>query len=166
MRGPEPVEEGQKSMQTDTDPAARHAGYRQYVRALLLGAVLSLAWGAVSGVLHLDRVFSNQAQERLFSESLPVQIALYGFVSPVLEELLFRGLLYTMLRKLLPDRISAVITAVLFALWHGNMIQILYAFPMGLLFQYLLKKDGTLISPVCCHIGSNLTAVIVQAFLI
>lgn len=133
-----------------------------YGKIILLGAVLSLAWGGINGLLHLDRIFSNQAQEQMFSVSFPVQIVLYGFVSPVIEELLFRGLLFSLVRKVLSDHASAIITAALFALWHGNMIQILYAFPMGLLFQYLLKKDGTLKSPACCHISANLTAIIVQ----
>ena len=135
------------------------------IRIFLLGALLSLAWGGLTYLLHLDRIFPDRAQEKLFSVSLPAQFALYGFLSPILEECLFRGLLFFMLRKFLPDRVSVILTAVLFALWHWNMIQILYAFPMGLLFQYLLRRDGSLVSPVCCHIGANLAAISVQALL-
>ena len=138
-------------------------GLIKYIQVFLLGAVLSLAWGAVTGVLHLDRVFPNQGQEAMFAVRLSAQIALYGIGSPILEEVLFRGLLFGLLRRVLPDRISAVITSALFALWHGNILQILYAFPMGMLFQYLKEKDRTLISPVCCHSGANLAAVIVEA---
>ena len=138
-------------------------GLIKYIQVFLLGAVLSLAWGAVTGVLHLDRVFPNQGQEAMFAVRLSAQIALYGIGSPILEEVLFRGLLFGLLRRVLPDRISAVITSALFALWHGNILQILYAFPMGLLFQYLLRRDGLLASPVCCHCGANLTAIVVRA---
>ncbi len=138
-------------------------GLIKYIQVFLLGAVLSLAWGAVTGVLHLDRVFPNQGQEAMFAVRLSAQIALYGIGSPILEEVLFRGLLFGLLRRVLPDRISAVITSALFALWHGNILQILYAFPMGLLFQYLLRRDGSLASPVICHCGANLTAIVVRA---
>ena len=134
-----------------------------FLRIFLLGAALSLVWGAVSWLLHLDRIFPDVASERLFSVSLPKQIILYGFVSPFVEELVFRQLLFSLLRKVFPPELSAVITSAVFALWHGNMIQILYAFPMGMLFQYLKEKDKTLISPVCCHSGANLAAVIVKA---
>ena len=134
-----------------------------FLRIFLLGAALSLVWGAVSWLLHLDRIFPDVASERLFSVSLPKQIILYGFVSPFVEELVFRQLLFFLLRKVFSPELSAVITSAAFALWHGNMIQILYAFPMGMLFQYLKEKDKTLISPVCCHSGANLAAVIVEA---
>ena len=134
-----------------------------FLRIFLLGAALSLVWGAVSWLLHLDRIFPDVASERLFSVSLPKQIILYGFVSPFVEELVFRQLLFSLLRKVFPPELSAVITSAAFALWHGNMIQILYAFPMGMLFQYLKERDQTLISPVCCHSGANLAAVVVEA---
>ena len=88
---------------------------------------------------------------------------IYGIGSPILEEVLFRGLLFGLLRRVLPDRISVLITSALFALWHGNILQMLYAFPMGLLFQYLLRRDRLLASPVCCHCGANLTAIVVRA---
>ena len=140
--------------------------WMHFLRIFLLGAVLSLAWGAVSWLLHLDRIFTNSASERLFSVSLPKQIVLYGFVSPFVEELVFRQFLFSLLRRLFSPKVSAVIASAAFALWHGNMLQILYAFPMGILFQYLKERDNTLISPVCCHSGANLCAVIAQACII
>ena len=113
-----------------------------FLRIFLLGAALSLVWGAVSWLLHLDRIFPDVASERLFSVSLPKQIILYGFVSPFIEELVFRQLLFSLLRKVFSPELSAVITSAAFALWHGNMIQILYAFPMGMLFQYLKDRGS------------------------
>ena len=138
---------------------------KHLIRIFLLGALLSLAWGGLTYLLHLDRIFPDRVQERLFSVSLPAQFALYGFLSPVLEECLFRGFLFFLLRRFLSERVSAILTAAIFALWHWNMIQILYAFPMGLLFQYLLRRDGSLKSPICCHIGANLAAISAQALL-
>ena len=139
--------------------------WMHYIGIILLGAALSVAWGVLSGLLHLDRIYSNQVQEQMFSEALPLQIAVYGFFSPVMEEILFRWLLYGLFRRRLPEKMSAVLCAALFALWHGNMIQILYAFPMGLLFQFLYRRDRTLLSPVCCHIGANMTAILVEALI-
>ncbi len=134
-----------------------------YLKIFLLGAVLSLAWGGISYLLHPDRVFSVRPLEDLFAVSLPAQVVLYGFAGPVMEEVLFRGILYTLLRKALPEMASAFIASALFGLWHGNVIQFLYAFPMGLLFQYLMNKDHSILSPVCCHVGANLAAVAVHA---
>ena len=135
-----------------------------YLKILLLGAALSLLWGGAAYLLHLNRIFPDQSRE-LFAIPLPAQAALYCIVSPVLEECVFRGLLFTLLRKVFPEILSALLTSAVFAIWHGNMIQILFAFPMGMLFQYLLKKDRTLLSPICCHAGANLAAVAAEALL-
>ena len=122
---------------------------------------MALAWGALSGFLHLDRLFPDAAGEQLFSRPLSVQIALYGFVSPLLEEILFRKILFDLVRRILPERGSALIVSALFAIWHWNVIQALYAFPAGLILQWLRYESGRMEEPVCCHIGANLTSILV-----
>lgn len=135
------------------------------LRAFLTGVGMSLVWGIVSGMLHLDEVFPNTAVSSMFSRPLPWQIVLYGFVSPLLEELMFRLLLYDLVRKVAGERTAAVIVSMLFALWHGNVIQMLYAFPAGLILQYLRRAGGGMEEPVLCHIGANLTAIMVSALM-
>ena len=134
-------------------------------RAFLCGAALSLLWGGITWLLRLDQVFSNEAQQKLFDMSLPARLLFLCVLSPVLEELIFRGALFSLLSRKLPRRASAVVVSVLFALWHGNVIQILYAFPMGMVLQYFLEKGRSLKAPAACHIGANLTAVTVEALL-
>lgn len=137
--------------------------WRWCLGAFITGACLSLLWGGASWLLKPDRFFSNEAQERLFSIAVPVQIILYGIVSPVVEEILFRGALFHVLQKILPWGAAAIITSAVFAVFHGNVIQMLYAFPMGMVFQLFLKKSGSLMAPAACHAGSNITSVIVMA---
>jgi len=133
-----------------------------HIKIVLLGAALSLLWGGAVHLLHLDRIFPDRSRD-LFDIPLTAQTAFYCVLSPVLEECVFRGLLFSLLRKVLPWKTSACMASAAFALWHGNMLQILFAFPMGLLFQYLLKRDRTLLSPICCHAGANLAAVAAAA---
>ena len=143
----------------------RPKGALPLLRAFLIGAAMALAWGALSNLFHLNRLFPDTAAEQLFSRPLPVQIALYGFVSPLLEEILFRKLLFDFTRRIAGEKAAAVIVSALFAIWHWNVIQMLYAFPAGLILQALRQESGRMEEPVCCHIGANLTAVAVQAFL-
>ena len=103
------------------------------LRAVLIGAAMSLIWGAVSGVLHLERLFPDYVSGKVFAQPLTVQIALYGLISPLLEEMLFRWFLFNLTCKVLPERFAAFAVSALFALWHGNVIQMLYAFPAGLI---------------------------------
>lgn len=133
--------------------------------AFFIGVAMALVWGVLSSVLELENLFPDTAAARMFSQPLPVQIALYGVASPVLEEFLFRKVLYDLAVRILPRRFAAVAVSALFAVWHGNVIQMLYAFPAGLILQTLRTQSGRLPEPVSCHIGANLTAILVTALL-
>ena len=52
-----------------------------------------------------------------------------------------------------------------FALYHGNPLQFLYAFPMGLVMQYFLEKGGSLACPAACHMAANLTSILAESIL-
>ncbi len=128
-----------------------------------IGAVMALAWGMLSHMLGLENLFSNDAQLQMFSLPLPIQLILYVAVSPIAEEFLFRWLLFDLVCRITRRKTAAVIVSVLFALWHGNVIQMFYAFPAGLILQHLRERSGRMAEPVVCHMGANLTAILVQA---
>ena len=134
------------------------------LRAVCIGAAMSLIWGALSGALHLERLFPDTVSGKLFAQPLTIQIVLYGLVSPLLEEMLFRWFLFNLTRKVMRDRFAAFAVSALFALWHGNVIQMLYAFPAGLILQALRAQSGRMEEPVLCHMSANLTAIAVSAF--
>lgn len=72
--------------------------------------------------------------------SSTVSMFLYSAVfGPLGEELLFRGYV---LRSLRPygKRFAIVLSALLFALFHGNFLQFPYAFVMGLLMGYVAAE--------------------------
>ena len=56
----------------------------------------------------------KQASEMLYTPSLPVQIICLGIVIPIMEELIFRGLLFKCLREVMP-MVPAVIYSALFS---------------------------------------------------
>ena len=133
------------------------------LRAFFIGAAMALVWGALSYLLRLESRFPSPAAGQLFDRPLMVQVTLYGIVSPVLEEFLFRRLLFDLVKRIAPEYVSAVIVSALFAIWHGNMVQMLSAFPAGLILQALRAASGRMEEPVLCHIGANLTAIAVTA---
>lgn len=66
-----------------------------------------------------------------------------GILVPILEELLFRGIIFSMLEKIKKGWFAVVVSAILFAFAHMNLIQGVYTFIMGLIsgFIYLKTKD-------------------------
>ncbi len=135
------------------------------LRAFVIGAAMAAAWGMASHVLKLEQLFPNESSENMFDIPLPAQLLLYTVVSPLAEEALFRWFLYDLVCRFARWQVAAVIVSALFALWHGNLVQMIYAFPAGLVMQELRRRSHSMGEPVSCHIGANLTAILVNAFL-
>ncbi|MDY6304969.1 MAG: type II CAAX endopeptidase family protein [Oribacterium sp.] len=78
--------------------------------------------------------------------------------APLFEECLFRGLFFRPLRRY--GRIFAIIvTALLFALMHGNIIQFPTALFVGLLFA-CVRADYGLPASILLHMSNNLFAMV------
>lgn len=72
----------------------------------------------------------------------------------LLEEMSFRGILLERLRPL-GDRFAVVISALLFGLAHGNIVQIPFAFLLGLLFGYIVVRTNNIWLAVLLHFLNN-----------
>lgn len=71
--------------------------------------------------------------------------------APVLEELLFRGLLLRGLLRLQPAVAAIPLSAAVFAVLHANLFQLVPAFTAGLLFGWVYVKTGSLLLPITGH---------------
>lgn len=139
---------------------------RWFYAAVFLGGILaSCICSFLMDRSGIENYFSNRVQEELFSAGFFLQVLGLGMIVPLLEELLYRGVVYQRLREFLKMRPAAVTAALLFALAHGNMIQFLYALPMALILHWLYEKSGNLLSPILFHMGANLISVFVNTFL-
>ena len=133
------------------------------IACFVSGGILDRVWSQVLLWLRVQDYFSNQTQEQLLASQLAVQIIGLGILVPVAEELIFRGLLYARLRRMLPVWASVLTASVIFALYHGNMIQILFAFPMAIILTLLYEKGKWISYPILFHMGVNLTTVVLGA---
>ena len=126
----------------------------------LLGILGNLVCSVILNGLRITETFSNASQEALFGSVPWIQLVGLGLWVPVVEELIFRGLVYGRLRKYFGKGAAVVCSALLFALYHGNMVQMLYALPMGLLLALVYERWGLLAAPILLHIGANLFGVV------
>ena len=133
------------------------------IACFVSGGILDRVWSQVLLWLRVQDYFSNQTQEQLLASQLAVQIIGLGILVPVAEELIFRGLLYARIRRMLPVWASVLTASVIFALYHGNMIQILFAFPMAIILTLLYEKGKWISYQILFHMGVNLTTVVLGA---
>lgn len=95
-------------------------------------------------------------------------VFLYGFlfvaVLPgILEECLFRGILFNHLRELTGTKITIVTTAILFAIVHFSFFSLLWLFLVGLYAGYLRARYKTIVYGIFFHIWYNGSIFLLEA---
>lgn len=76
-------------------------------------------------------------------------------VVPLIEELLFRGIVFRSLQKVFPVWISIVLSAILFGAYHMNLVQAVYATFMGIIAGIIYHKTNRLRYPIIVHAANN-----------
>ena len=124
------------------------------------GALMNALLSFLINHSSLTQRFPDMVQKQLLGEGPLLSVTALVILVPVTEELIFRGLLYRRMRLRLSAGAAIVLNTLLFAGYHGNMIQFVFAVPMGLILCVLYEADGSLLLPVLFHAGSNLAAVL------
>lgn len=105
----------------------------------------------------------EESSSLIYSSHIVVQILVTSIAAPLVEELLFRGIVYKRLRTIMNITPAMIISAALFGLVHGNMVQFIYAFLIGLIFAFVYEKFKTIWAPIILHASANLLSVIITA---
>lgn len=134
-------------------------------RWLLIGAGVGLLGYAINRLVVLLYVwisgdYSNpqQGMANIVMDGSILQfallIALGGLLTPLGEELLFRGTLFTWLRRW-GFVLAAIISAVVFGIFHGFNVVLPVAIVLGLLNAYVYEKSGSIWPAVIAHAVNN-----------
>lgn len=76
-------------------------------------------------------------------------------LGPILEEYLFRGIVFERLKKRLPVYKALFITSICFSIMHGDRLQMIYAFVVGTLFNYVYIKTQNIKFSIFLHCFLN-----------
>lgn len=106
--------------------------------------------------------FSPIKEEYLSEDDLSAAYLVWDFIlgsllAPIGEELFFRGVI---LRRLstVSQRFAIFASALIFGMMHGNLLQTILGFGIGVVFAYTAVKTGSLILPIAGHIFINTAA--------
>lgn len=78
-------------------------------------------------------------------------------MAPVLEEVVFRGLMYTRLKKGLPVVVAAILTSLAFGIAHGTVIWAIYTFIFSMILIWVFEKFQSLTACIVLHMAYNLS---------
>lgn len=79
--------------------------------------------------------------------------------APLLEEIVFRGILYKGLRTVSSGAFAAFVSSFMFAACHGTASAIAPLFCFGLFQAWLARRTGSIAAPVALHAAYNLLGV-------
>lgn len=135
----------------------------KYTAILVLGIAVCIGMNCLSIMSNLAFMSPEykEASETLYSASLPVQFLCLGLIVPFTEELMFRGVLFKRYRESGSFLKAALFSTLLFSLTHGNIVQFIYTFALGMLLAYVYERFGSIKAPVLLHIAVNMISLIV-----
>ena len=105
----------------------------------------------------------NPIEQLIQNSSIFVNLLVISILAPIFEEIFFRKLLIDRTVKY-GAKLSILLSAFLFGLFHGNLSQFFYAFLLGGFFAYIYIKTGKIIYSIICHAAVNLYGSVISTF--
>lgn len=84
---------------------------------------------------------------------------------PIMEEIVFRGCIFSVLKRNMNIVIALIIQALIFAIVHENIVQSSYVFFLGLVLGFVFIYAGSLLGNIICHITFNLFGMVLLPLL-
>lgn len=98
--------------------------------------------------------------------TINIYIALFGsvIIGPILEELIFRYLIYNNLNKFNNKNTSIILSSLIFALVHNGFINIVYAFIIGTILTIIYSKNKNINEVIILHMVANLMSLLIKEY--
>lgn len=142
---------------------------KNLVKELLFTGILAFTSSLGLNILLTLTGFAGSSQtyqevaDSQYGVAFAVGLILYGLISPLAEEVVFRGVIFNRMRRLYGPVLAIVASGLFFGAFHGNMVQGVYGGCMGILMAYLYERSGRFAVPFFFHLSANL-AVYITAY--
>jgi membrane protease YdiL (CAAX protease family) len=96
---------------------------------------------------------------------LILSLLLLAVLAPLVEELVFRGLLYGWIAGRWGGLAGLIVSSIVFAAAHLEPAHIFLVLPLGFLFGWLRRRTDSLLPSLCSHILNNSFALLAAVYL-
>ena len=83
-----------------------------------------------------------------------------GIIGPIIEEMIFRGLIFNELKNVMPVPVVIIVQGVLFGIYHFNLIQFIYATLIGIMLGAIYALTKNIWIPIFIHMVNNISALL------
>lgn len=127
------------------------------------------------GFAMLNSIFINLVSEyfssyRMVSNALSAantsipQMVIIVIIIPIFEEIFFRGVIFSWLRKNFNIVFAIIVQALVFGIMHGNILQGIYAFVIGIILALMNMYTDSLYGNIVTHCLFNLFGSVLVPF--
>lgn len=125
----------------------------QILAALIEMHILGIEPGSENTTLIVDII-----------EMVPIFFIIPAIIGPILEELVFRKVIFGALHKKMNFFFAALLSSVVFSAFHMDFEHLLVYAAIGFIFSFLYVKTKRIIVPIIAHITMNTFVMLIQLF--
>lgn len=129
-----------------------------YAGQVIAGLIETYAFGITQGSENTSNIMDAVRE-------VPAFVLIVVVFAPVLEEIIFRKILFGEIYKRTNFFVAVLISALVFGAVHGDFLHLLQYFVMGVVFAALYVQTKRIIVPIITHSLMNLMVVIIQLYL-
>jgi uncharacterized protein len=129
-----------------------------YAGQVIAGLIETYAFGITQGSENTSNILDAVRE-------VPAFVLIVVVFAPVLEEIIFRKILFGEIYKRTNFFVAVLISALVFGAVHGDFLHLLQYFVMGVVFAALYVQTKRIIVPIITHGLMNLMVVIIQLYL-
>ena len=137
---------------------------RFYINSVIMGVATAFAVALILGLISISGVLpdswvttQNNAYSDVSTASPLLKLLSVVLTGPLLEEVLFRGLILGTLKENMPPWVAIFLSAFIFGIAHGTPIGIIYATGLGILMGWLFVRFNSVLPPLVFHMAYNCT---------
>ena len=126
--------------------------------AIALMSAAGIAFNNVLAMIEVKELSESyqMVEQAFYAADLMWELLVLGIVTPLVEEVLYRYLIFLHLKKSQGIIGAVCLTAVIFGVMHFNIVQTLYASALGMLLGALMAYYDDIRVPVVGHMAANL----------
>lgn len=126
------------------------------VLATILGTI-AIYLGATTIALLAKNALNAPSPIQSVTDEVPIAAlaTLSILIVPIGEEALMRGFVYPVMRQQFSAPVTIALSACLFALLHGNIVQIILTLPLGIACGYMYEQTHSLMQCIGIHMLFN-----------
>lgn len=107
--------------------------------------------------------YATESSQLLGTTGIPMWISVV-IMAPIVEELTFRGFMYTRLKQGMNKWIAVILTSLIFGFVHGTIIWAIYTFVFSLCLIFILERTKSLFGAVLFHMSFNLVGAVMSTW--